>query len=210
MPRTKSYEKNSMVESNGNFKEIAKKAVYSGAIGAAAARLLFNETGSSEYFGMEMNSALAAGGGYALGSVGGDIISLWIVNWLDQDQEIKTAESTAIKLGIAGVSTAAALKFGSGVEFSANTILLGAGAKFTGDAVNNSFDVLGMLFGTLLNPHYEFIKRIHTDGFISSKKLDIETNTNLGDLRYEGHYEGDLVIKNSMQISGELINNKFI
>jgi hypothetical protein len=59
--------------------------------------------------------------------------------------------------------------------------------------------------GTLLNPHYEFIKRIHTDSFISSKKLNIKTGTNLGDLRYEGHYKGDLVIKNSMQVSGKLI-----
>jgi hypothetical protein len=59
---------------------------------------------------------------------------------LDQDQEIKTAESTAIKLGIAGLSTAATLKFGSGVDFSANIVLLGA------CAVNNSFDVLGLLF----------------------------------------------------------------
>jgi hypothetical protein len=44
------------------------------------------------------------------------------------------------------LSTAAALKFGSGIEFNANTVLLEAGSKFTGDAVNNSFDVLGMLF----------------------------------------------------------------
>jgi hypothetical protein len=36
---------------------------------------LFNETGQSEYFGMEINSALAAGGGCALGSVGSVIIS---------------------------------------------------------------------------------------------------------------------------------------
>jgi hypothetical protein len=82
MPKTKSYEKNSMVEFNGNFKEIAKKAVYSGAIRAAAARLLFNETGSSEYFGMELNSALATSGDCALRLVGGDIISPWIVNWI--------------------------------------------------------------------------------------------------------------------------------
>jgi hypothetical protein len=93
-----------------------------------------------------MNSALAAGGNCALGSVGGDIISPWIVNWLDQDQEIKTAESTAIKLRTAGLSTAAALKFGSGIEFSANTVLLGARTKFSANAVANSFDVLGMLF----------------------------------------------------------------
>jgi hypothetical protein len=47
-----------MMDSNGNFKEIAKKAVYSEAIDTAAARLLFNKTGQSEYFGLEMNSAL--------------------------------------------------------------------------------------------------------------------------------------------------------
>jgi hypothetical protein len=44
------------------------------------------------------------------------------------------------------LSTGAALKSGSGVEFSANTVVLGAGAKFTGDAMHNSFDLLGRLF----------------------------------------------------------------
>jgi hypothetical protein len=32
---------------------------------------------------------------------------------------------------------------------SANTVLLGAGAKFSADALNNNFDVLGMLFNLL-------------------------------------------------------------
>jgi hypothetical protein len=61
-----------------------------------------------------------------------------------------------------------------------------------------------LFMSSLLYPHYYAIKRIHTDGFISSKKLDLQTGTNIGDLRYEGYYE-KIVIKNSIQVSGQLI-----
>jgi hypothetical protein len=57
---------------------------------------------------------------------------------------------------------------------------------------------------SLLQPYYETIKRIHTDGFINSMKLDLQTGTNLGDLRYEGYYT-KVIIKNSMQVKGQLI-----
>jgi hypothetical protein len=55
-----------------------------------------------------------------------------------------------------------------------------------------------------LQPYYEAIKRIHTDGFISSMKLDLQTGTNLSDLRYERYYK-KVVIKNSIQVNGLLI-----
>jgi hypothetical protein len=61
-----------------------------------------------------------------------------------------------------------------------------------------------LFIGSLLQSHYATIKRIHTDGFISSVKLDLQTGTNLGDLRYEGHYQ-KVIIKNSMQVQGELM-----
>ena len=45
-------------------------------------------------------------------------------------------------------------------------------------------------------PHKEFIKRVHTDGFISSKKLDIKTGDKLGDLVYEGYCENVIIESN--------------
>ena len=42
-------------------------------------------------------------------------------------------------------------------------------------------------------PHKEFIKRYHTDGIISSKKLDIKTGNKLGDLVYEGYCENVII-----------------
>ena len=47
-------------------------------------------------------------------------------------------------------------------------------------------------------PHIESIKWIHTDGFLSSKKLDIKTGTKFGNLKYEGFIEKDYKVKNAI------------
>lgn len=145
MPRTKVY-RDAMTQSDQNLKDITKKALYSGAIGAAAGYFLFNETGNTEFFNMNLPSSVAVGGGVGLGSVASDLLSGFVINKLDQDQEIKTAESTAIKLGVAGLGSAVALKWGSGVDFSIETVGVGAASKFAGDAVYYEMDPLGALF----------------------------------------------------------------
>lgn len=144
MPRTGIYRE--IVESEKNFGDISKKAIYAGAIGAGAAYLLFNETGNSEFFNMQLPASVAAGAGTALGSVASDMLSGWVIDQMNQDDSIKSAESTAVKLGLAGVGSAVALKYGSGVDFSAESVMLGAGSKFAADAVWENIDPLGALW----------------------------------------------------------------
>ena len=52
------------------------------------------------------------------------------------------------------------------------------------------------MISTIMQPHKEYIKKINTDGFISSVKLDIKTGDKLGDLVYEGYCE-NVIIKNN-------------
>jgi hypothetical protein len=56
----------------------------------------------------------------------------------------------------------------------------------------------------IMKPHAQYVKRVHTDGFISSKKLDIKTGTNIGDLKYEGYCE-NVEIVNNIEIIGEFV-----
>lgn len=56
----------------------------------------------------------------------------------------------------------------------------------------------------IIKPHAQYVKRIHTDGFIASKKLDIKTGTNIGDLKYEG-YCSDVEIVNNIKIIGSFV-----
>ena len=53
-------------------------------------------------------------------------------------------------------------------------------------------------------PHKEFIKRCHTDGFISSKKIDIKTGNKLGDLVFEEHCE-NVIVKTNQKTEQEFI-----
>ena len=45
------------------------------------------------------------------------------------------------------------------------------------------------IMGEMIDPHASHIRYLHTDGFISDCKLDIETGEDIGDLRYEGYCE---------------------
>jgi len=128
-----------------NWRDITKKGVYAGAIGSVGAYLLFGETGQSSFMNMQLPAALTAGVGAGLGSVSSDLLSGYVINKLDQTNEMKSVESRVIKLGVAGVGTVAALKFGSGIEPSLNGALLGVGAKFGGDAVHFEMDPLSFL-----------------------------------------------------------------
>jgi len=144
MPRNQRFESN---ESNmDDWRSIVKKSVYTGAIGAVGAYLIYGERGTSNFLDMQVPSAVAAGLGAGVGSVGSDLLSDWILEKLDQSNEIKTVEGTAIKLGVAGVSTVVALKYATNIPPSAEGFILGAGSKFGGDAVHAQVDPLAMLF----------------------------------------------------------------
>ena len=56
----------------------------------------------------------------------------------------------------------------------------------------------------IVMPHKENVHRIHTDGFISDKKLDIKLGENIGDLVFEGYCENCNII-NCSNNSGEYI-----
>ncbi len=51
-----------------------------------------------------------------------------------------------------------------------------------------------------MKPNIDNIKWIHTDGFISTQKLNYKTGTNLGDLKFEG--EAKCQIINSITVIG--------
>jgi hypothetical protein len=54
----------------------------------------------------------------------------------------------------------------------------------------------------IMKPFINQIHRVHTDGFICEKQLDIKIGNNLGDLKYEG-YCPQVEIKNNIRIIGE-------
>lgn len=54
----------------------------------------------------------------------------------------------------------------------------------------------------IILPHIDFVKRVHTDGFITSKRLDIKLGEKLGDLRYEGKCK-EINIINNILIKGK-------
>lgn len=72
------------------------------------------------------------------------------------------------------------------------------------------------MMSAMIEPHLEFIKRVHTDGFISVKKLDFPTQksralgsfkegSDMGDLRYEGYCEKVELKLDSTSVMGEFI-----
>lgn len=72
------------------------------------------------------------------------------------------------------------------------------------------------MMSSMIEPHLEHIKRVHTDGFISVKKLDFPTQksralgsfkegSDMGDLRYEGYCEKVELKLDSMSVMGEFI-----
>ena len=38
-----------------------------------------------------------------------------------------------------------------------------------------------------IEPHLDFVKRVHTDGFVVDKKLNIKLSSKLGEIKLENH-----------------------
>lgn len=143
MPRVNPYDSE---VPGANWSEVGKKAIYTTGVASVGAYLLFGERGQGSFVGMQVPNAVAAGLGAGTGSVVSDLVSGYVIGSLNQGDEIKTAESTAIKLAVSGAGTVAALKYGSGVDPSLAGFGLGCAAKFGGDAVYQQLDPLGMLW----------------------------------------------------------------
>ena len=58
---------------------------------------------------------------------------------------------------------------------------------------------------TIMQPHLHLVKRIHTDGFITTKDIKVKLGTKMGDLKYEGSYP-EVQVHNSMKVTGKFIN----
>lgn len=59
----------------------------------------------------------------------------------------------------------------------------------------------------VMQPHLDLVKRIHTDGFITTKKINVKTGMNLGDLKYEGLYK-KVHVHNCMKVEGDFTKNE--
>lgn len=143
MPRLNKFDYGD--EEDKNMKDVAKKALYAGAVGTAAAYFL-GESGNASFLGVQMNAPLVVGVGTASGSVVGDLASGYLINSLDQSSDMKSIESTAIKLGLSGAGTVLALKVGANSNPTMEGFLLGSASKFVGDGIFTEADVIGMLF----------------------------------------------------------------
>jgi hypothetical protein len=128
---------------------VAKRALYSGAVGALGAALLFGEgVNTAPFLNMPFNSAIVVGASVAAGSVVSDLTADYVINRLDENDGLKTIENTGIKVAIAGGGTLLGLKYLSNVEPSLNSFALGATSKVLGDGIYTGYDpaLLGMLF----------------------------------------------------------------
>ncbi len=54
----------------------------------------------------------------------------------------------------------------------------------------------------LIHPYINDIVKIHTDGFIATKELDIKLGSEMGNVRYEGYCE-NVKIKNNINVAGK-------
>jgi hypothetical protein len=127
---------------------VAKRALYSGAVGALGAALLFGESGTAQFLNMPLPASIVVGASVAAGSVVSDLSADYIINRLDENDGLKTIENTGIKIALAGGGTMLGLKYLSGIDPSLNSFALGAGSKVIGDGIYTGYDpaLLGMLF----------------------------------------------------------------
>jgi len=64
--------------------------------------------------------------------------------------------------------------------------------------------------GEVMFEHSDHIVRVHTDGFISDKKLDIDLGLHIGDIKYEGHFKKCKVNGlNNIEVGCEHCNEMF-
>ena len=148
MPRVKQVRNNNYTSYSNEAACVAKRALYTTAIGTAGAYFLFGEDGTQEFLSMSLPSSLAVGAAAGVGSVAGDLLSDMVIDRFDQSAAISDLETTSVKLGLSAAGTVATLQLASNVSPSWQGAALGAGSKWGGDAVyaNNDSMLLGQLF----------------------------------------------------------------
>ena len=134
---------------NIEAKSVAKKAIYTGAIAAAAGYFLLGESsGDIGVFGVTLPTSIASGVGAAAGSVVSDLFTDYVIKATIQSAAVSELEQQSVKLGLAAAGSMSALYLGAGVSPSIMAAVVGAGSKAGGDYTYQNLDssLLGMLY----------------------------------------------------------------
>ncbi len=128
-----------------NLGETTTKALLTGAVAAAGSTILFGEYGTSNIGGVNLPSFVVIGGSAALGSWASDAFSETIIKMIPQNPNWASAESLVVRLGLAGATTAGALKFTAGLPNDNIPLAfgLGAGSKAAGEWISTNVVKVG-------------------------------------------------------------------
>jgi len=123
-----------------NLGENTIKSLLTGVVAGVGSVMVFGETQSSNIVGMVLPSYLVIGGSAFAGSWVSDMVSDNIIRRIPQNPNWANAESLVVRLGVAGLATAGALKLTTGLpnENIPKAIALGAGAKIGGEWISNN------------------------------------------------------------------------
>ena len=123
-----------------NLVDDGVKALLSGAIGAAAAYILFDEKGSVNLplLSIPIPTAAAIGLAVAGGSITADLAHDYLLPHINKSAKLTQIESTLLQIGVTGAATSAIIIYGLGapVENLPTTFLLGAGSAVAGDYID--------------------------------------------------------------------------
>lgn len=131
---------------------VAKRIIYTAAVGTAAAALLGGESfsSSSELFGMSVPDPIVAGLSIGIGSGLGVLLQDTIIEKLlkDSPDSIRGLEVVAVEGGLAVAGGLIGLSYLAGIEPSLNGALLSAGSYVGGSWIHANLDqsLLGMLY----------------------------------------------------------------
>ena len=125
------------VNMNENFKEIGVKGLLTAAVAAAGSYLLLGESESMSLplVNISVPSGIIVGISCGVGSIAADTLSEYAINMIPQSKALQRFEGTAVKLGISGLATAAAIKLTSGTDIGSlgPAVMIGAASKLMGD-----------------------------------------------------------------------------
>jgi hypothetical protein len=107
------------------WRPVIKRAIYSSLIASAGSYFLLGEKLESKIFNYPIVSAGAVGFAAGLGSVGGNLLTDYVINQINQSQGLRIAESNIAKYGFSGLSTVGALYLASEVPPSVEGFAVG-------------------------------------------------------------------------------------
>lgn len=123
-----------------SIKEKLVKGAIAGGIAGVASAVLFNESGNTNLFGLNMPIPVAIGLTNGSASVGADLAHEYIFPYIPGNQKYAQLESAALGLGVAGVGTAWLLgREGLSPSTFMNGAVLGAGSYAAADWIDSRF-----------------------------------------------------------------------